>query len=327
MKKEEKMWAILLQLGSNRLGKPGECCPHPREEEEAYHTYVYSDRETWRNITEYLPSCGINTVVIDIGEALKLDSHPELAIPGSWEKQEFIEELHRLRSLGLTPIPMYNFSCTHNAWMQEYGNMVGTEIYNQVCDDIVCEAIEIFDKPEFFHLGLNNEIPQYQEHYPVKIVRAWGQKTQDALRLFRICMERGVRPWIWADLETVEAFGGKERFRENIPKEVLLSNRCFKMVVRVDGQEDAPTTKLYRELAEWGYEQIPTCYRWAWPFNAKQTLSYCRDYVEPCGIRGFMTASFLPVTEDYYYGLLYDADLLSEAKKYVYSEGDEYGYK
>ena len=199
----KKMWAILLHLGSNMWGKPGDCNPCPLEEEMAYHESLYCDKDTWRKVTEYLPQHGINTVVIDMGEAVKLDSHPELAVPGSFEKQEFIKELERLKSMGLTPIPKFNFSCAHNAWMQEYGNMVGTDVYEKVCEDIIRETIEIFDKPEFFHLGLNDENAEYQKYYPVKIVRSAPEKTQAALRLFRVCLEEGVRPWIWADVKTI----------------------------------------------------------------------------------------------------------------------------
>lgn len=314
------MWAVLLQLGNNVWTKPDDLSPHPVEEEEAYHTYVYSDRETWRKITEYLPSHGINTVVIDIGEALKFDSHPELALPGSWEKQEFKEELNRLRSLGLTPIPKCNFSTSHNAWMQEYGDMVGTELYNTVCEDIVREVIEVFDKPEFFHLGFNDENSEYQKYYPVKIVRTWGQKTDDAIRLFNICLEQGVRPWIWADFKTVEEFGGEERFCKYIPKEVLVSNRTKALVVHIDGEEDAPQTKQYRKLAEWGYEQVATCRRWNWYLNEKMTMRYCKEQVPEGSVIGFMTAPWLPVRPEHYEGILFTVDMLYNAKQFFFPE-------
>ena len=322
MKKNKQMWAFLLQLGHNIWAKPGDVTPYLLEDEEIYHDYVYSDRDTWRRVTEYLPKCGFNTVVIDIGEALKLDSHPELAVEGSWTKEEFKEELQRLRNLGLTPIPKYNFSTSHNAWMQEYGDMVGTELYRKVCDDIVKEVIEIFDKPEFFHLGLNDENPAYQKYFPIKIVRSWGEKMEDAVRLFNVCLEQGVRPWIWADVETVNEFGGPERFRKYIPKEVLVSNRTKKLVIRMEGSPDAPQTKQYLELADWGYEQVATCYRWEWFLNEKMTMRYCKDYVKEDSIIGYMTAPWLPVRPEYYEGILYVADTFRYARQIIFPEGE-----
>lgn len=44
--------------------------------------------------------------------------------------------------------------------------------YQQVCADIVDEMIDIFDKPEFFHLGFEEENVEYQKYYPVKIERS-----------------------------------------------------------------------------------------------------------------------------------------------------------
>ena len=320
MKKEDTMWAFLLQLGNNIWGKPDDISPHPLEDEESYHDYVYSDRETWRKVTEYLPKCGFNTIVIDIAEALKLDSHPELAVEGSWEKEEFKKELERLRNIGLTPIPKYNFSTSHNAWMQEYGDLVGTKLYKQVCEDIVREVIEVFDKPKLFHLGFNDENSAYQKYFPIKIVRSWGELMEDATSLFNICFENGVRPWIWGDVDTINAFGGKERFCKYIPKEVLISNRTKKLVIRMEGEPDAPQTRHYMDLAEWGYEQVPTCYKWEWFLNEKETMRYCKNYVAQDTIRGFMTAPWLPVRPEYYEGILYVADMFAHARKTIYPD-------
>ena len=99
---KEHMWAILLRLGVNTNAKPGDCRPYEMEDEFRYHEKLFCDKEIWHKVTEYLPEEGINTVVIDINEGVKLDSHPELAVPGSWEKEEFKEELRRLRALGLS---------------------------------------------------------------------------------------------------------------------------------------------------------------------------------------------------------------------------------
>ena len=160
-KKRPNMWAILLKIGVNTNAKPGDCRPYDMEDEYRYHEELFFDKEVWHKVTEYLPTQGINTVVIDINEGVKLDSHPELAVPGSLEKAEFIEELKRLRSLGLTPIPKFNFSSAHNAWLQTYAYQVGMPIYRQVCEDIVRETIEIFEYPAFFHLGFNSEDAKY----------------------------------------------------------------------------------------------------------------------------------------------------------------------
>ena len=91
--KKPDMWAILLRIGVNTNAKPGDCRPYDMEDEYRYHEELFFDKEVWCKVTEYLPTQGINTVVIDMNEGVKLDSHPELAVPGSLEKAEFINYL------------------------------------------------------------------------------------------------------------------------------------------------------------------------------------------------------------------------------------------
>ena len=153
-KMEQKMWAVLLHLGSNMWGKLGECHHYVQEETIVYHNNLYCDMDVWHKVTESLPQYGINTVLVDVGEAIRLDSHPEIAVEGSLTKEVMRNELLRLRELGLTPLPKLNFSCTHNGWLGKYNRMIGTEEYQKACAEIVEEIIDIFDKPEFFHLGM-----------------------------------------------------------------------------------------------------------------------------------------------------------------------------
>lgn len=314
---KQKMWATLLHLGSNMWGKPGECHHYVQEDSIVYHDKLYCDMEVWHKVTEFLPQCGFNTVLVDVGEAVRLDSHPELAVSGSLTKEEMKKELQRLRDLGLTPLPKFNFSCTHNGWLGDYNRMIGTKEYTKVCRDIVEEVIEIFDKPEFFHLGFEEENVEYQKYYPVKIERSWKQKTEDAKMLFDVCLKNGVRPWIWVDPQSIQGFGGTERFLENVPKEVLISNWWYADIY-YDGENERPGTKLYRQIDEWGYEQVPTCSTWTCIHNPKQTLKYCKEYLKDELVRGYMTAPWIMTREENYHGLLGDSHIFGQAKKSVY---------
>lgn len=316
-KNEQKMWAVLLHLGSNMWGKPGECHHYVQEETIVYHDNLYCDMDVWHKVTESLPQYGINTVLIDVGEAIRLDSHPEIAVEGSLTKEEMKSELSRLRKLGLTPLPKLNFSCTHNGWLGKYNRMIGTEEYQKACAEIVEEIIDIFDTPEFFHLGFEEENVEYQKYYPVKIERSWRQKTDDAVALFEVCRKKGVRPWIWVDPQSIEGFGGAERFQEHVPKDVLISNWWYDEIYYA-GEEESSYTKLYREIDEWGYEQVPTCSTWTCLQNPKQTLKYCKTYLNDELVKGFMTAPWLMTRKEYYHGLLSEALILGQAKKKFY---------
>jgi hypothetical protein len=197
--------------------------------------------------------------------------------------------------------------------------MIGTDTYYQVCEDVLVEMIELFDTPEFFHLGLDEERIQNQAYRPIATVRATYKQLEDANKLFKICLDRGVRPWMWIDDNAVTNFGGEEEFCAKIPKEVLISNWFYEGVFR-----NAHTDKiqLYNKLAEWGYEQVPTSSTWGrQPTNSRETMRYCKKTVKEESIRGYMTASWILTDPESYYGLLNDAWRFGCAKKTIY--GDE----
>ena len=102
------------------------------------------DEAVWRTLTECMQKVRMNMVVIDLGEAIQYQSHPELAVKGSWPVEKFRKELARLRAMGLEPIPKLNFSTTHDTWLKEYGRQVSTPTYYRVCADLVREVLREF---------------------------------------------------------------------------------------------------------------------------------------------------------------------------------------
>ena len=321
--RSNKIWAILLHLGCNMWRKDDPVTGANKDEEESiYRDFLYTDKETWQKVIDFLPSCGINTVLIDMGEGVQYDSHPELAVKGSWPKAEFRQELDRIRSLGLTPLPKFNFSAGHNAFLQEHAYTVGTDHYNQVCKDLIEEVIDLFDTPEFFHLGMEEEDMASQKNQPVAMIRPPYTKTADSLFLFDVCRSHGVRPWIWVDPHTIESYGGEEAFRDNIPKDVLLSNWYYGIIKNsADVCQTNPNAALHQKIGQWGFEQVPTVSTWSWYLNDKQTMRFCADHVEPESLRGFMTAPWLFSVPNNYYGLLNDAFVFGNAKQDIFGEG------
>lgn len=59
--------------------------------------------------------------------------------------------------LGIKLIPKLNFSATHDAWLGEYERMVSTKTYYTVCQDIINEIYEVFEHPDYIHLGMDEE--------------------------------------------------------------------------------------------------------------------------------------------------------------------------
>ncbi len=318
----EMMFATLLHLGSNMWQKKDHWSETVYDEEESiYRDSLACDKEIWRKVTDFLPSCGINTVLIDMGEGVRLDCHPELAVEGSWSKEEFRAELARLRSLGLTPLPKFNMSCGHNAWLKDYAYMVGTKTYYQVLKDIIEETIALFDTPAFFHLGLEEEDYQNQKHQPVAVIRSPEKRIRDAEFLFEICRAHGVRPWIWLNPACVESYGGEEAFKAAFPKDVLISNwRYGPIKDEPIGENSLPALQLYKKLADWGYEQMPTCSTWDFHLNPKMTMKLFRDHIDMAHVRGFLTAPWHIMVPKKYYAHLNDAFVFGNAKKKIFSE-------
>lgn len=322
MKQKDMMWTFMIKFGSNMWGKKTDVRSKYYLESD-YHDTMYTDKKTFQDVIDFLPQCGINTVMLDMGEGMKFDSHPELALPGSWEKAELKEELQRMREMGITPLPKLNFSAGHNAWLQQWGNMIGTDVYDQTCKELVEEMIDVFDTPEFFHLGLDEEL--YGEvtipERGIQIVRGPHRFVEDAKKLFEICRNKGVRPWIWMEAGGLKAFGGEESFRANVPKDVLISNwYYYQFELPETSKYRKATIELYKKLGEWGYEQLPCCSTWDNSSNIHQTMEYCKQEVAPESIVGYMSAPWIHTIPSNYYGLLHGAWKLACAKKDYYPE-------
>ena len=204
------------------------------------------DKKFFYELCEYLPSAGVNTVVLDLADGMIYDSHPELAIEGSLTKCEMREMISHLRNLGLDIIPKLNFSTCHDVWLKDYSRMISTPIYYQVCRDVIEEVAEVF-KPNHFHLGMDEENIQNQRNQMISIVRQHELWWHDFYYLVE-CVERvGARPWIWADY----FWSHPEECIEKMPKSVVMCGwyywKCF-------GEEIKNSKELQTMLA--GFERL-----------------------------------------------------------------------
>lgn len=168
IKNEGLMWGNLLHLGYNMWGE-SDCVKWDHYIEAS--PVLRFDKEIWDEILEQMVAAGMNTVVIDLGEGVRYESHPEIAVEGSWDVDYLRKELDKIRKMGLKPIPKLNFSAAHDEWLGEYSRCVSTKIYYQVCRDLINEVIEIFDTPELFHIGMDEETYLDQRFNTYAVVR------------------------------------------------------------------------------------------------------------------------------------------------------------
>lgn len=251
--------------------------------------YLRFDTSLWNDLLKKMADVGINMVVIDLGDGVKYESHPEIAVRDAWTVDYLRQELEKIRGMGMEPIPKLNFSTCHDTWLGPYSRCVSTDTYYEACRDIIAEVIEIFDKPRFFHLGMDEETADHQRYYEYVVIRQHDLWWHDFHFLVEEVEKGGARPWIWSDY----VWRHPETFFENMPKSVLQSNWYY----RAEFNEKINYVKAYLDLEEHGYDQIPTGSNWSVPENFQRTIAYCRKHIAPKRLLGFLQTVWKPTLE------------------------------
>jgi len=282
------IWAYLVHLGFNHWADreaPEWNLPHITAR-----PYMRFDRHLWDQLVPKIVDAGINMVVIDIGEGVRWQSHPEIAARDAWSVEQMKEELERLRSLGIEPIPKMNFSTCHDVWLGPYSRMVSSDKYYEVCSDLIGEAINLFSKPRLFHLGMDEETAGHQSRYDYVVIRQFDLWWHDLFFLVEQVEKNGSRAWIWSDYLWVHP----DRFWAKMPKSILQSNWYY----GESFAEDIQYVKAYLDLEEHGYDQIPTGSNWTVPTNFADTVKFARQHIAPERLKGFLQTVWRPMLED-----------------------------
>jgi hypothetical protein len=289
------MWAILLHFGVNiQSDIPVEKWGKYQGDDIKLMTaadHVRFDEGVFDRITDRMAAKGLNTIVIDLEEALYYPSHPELAVKGTWSVARFRRKLEQLRAKGLEPIPKLNFSTAHDIWLKDYHKMVSTPKYYQVCADVIADVIETFDTPRYFHIGFDEETFNHQKKHSIAIVRQGDLWWHDFLFIVNEIEKRGVRAWCWSD----KIWHAKDEFLKRMPKSVLQSNWYYGLSqIDLDKPQDRKEYgNAYLWLDEAGFDQVPTGSNWSTPENMAATAKFIKKTCKPENIRGFLAAPWV----------------------------------
>ncbi|MBE6590486.1 MAG: hypothetical protein E7646_00420 [Ruminococcaceae bacterium] len=287
---KEKLWTYLIHLNANMWpgGDPeSRIYLDPNADFYAASEKLSLEWDKFNQTLEYLPTQGINTLIIDLGNAIKYDCHPEIAMKEGLSKDEAKKLCDKVRALGMEPVPKLNFSCCHDPWLRKYSYMVGTEEYAKVCNELIDETCEIFDA-KYFHLGLDEENFALQGAYGIRHVRGAHFWWRDAHRLFERCEHNNARPWVWSD----DYWYHPEEFKKNMPKSVLQSNWNYDNISfgEKNGTYRKKEFQYYVDLDRLGYDQVPTCSTWASATNTDATFRMCKNDLSEEHFLGIMTA-------------------------------------
>ncbi len=287
-RRDEMIWACLLHMSYNMwLDREA---PEVTKEHIVARPYLRFDTKVWNALLKKMVEARMNMVVIDLGDAVKYESHPEIAVRRAWTVKRLRRELARLRKMGLEPIPKLNFSATHDAWLGPYSRCVSTDTYYGVCADLIAEVSDLFDRPRFFHLGMDEETARHQRNLEYVVIRQHNLWWHDLHFLIEQVEMAGVRPWVWSDY----LWNHPDEFFRKMPRSVLQSNWYYGS--KFDRRR--PHVRAYLDLEARGYDQVPTGSNWSHPENFERTVTYCARRIAPERLLGFLQTPWKPTLPD-----------------------------
>lgn len=299
-----KIWACLLHLSFNMW----EEYISPHRPFRGFRPDLELSESLWDDAILRMADMGVNMVVIDLGDAVRYDSHPEIAVKNAWSTARLREELRKIRRTGVEPIPKLNFSAGHDTWLGEYSRMVSTEKYYQVCSDLITEVCILFDKPRFFHLGMDEESADNQSYYKYIVVRQDDLWWKDFYFLVNEVEKQNCRAWIWPDYML---WHHPDQFFAKMPKSVVQSNWYYGETV----DEKQKAVKAYLDLEAHGYDQVPTgSFHSDNENNIFNTVQFCEKKLSPTRLLGFLQTIWKPTIEENRNRILKGIELIGTAK-------------
>lgn len=280
-----------------------------------YQPYLRWDQNLWEDLTNQIAAAGGNAVLLHLGDGIKYDSHPEIAVEGAWTPGELKAEIKRLKAMGIDLYPMLNFSSAHDLWLGKYHRMVSTPEYYAVCEDLIAEVAAIFDHPTYFSLGYDEETFGHQRWYEYAVVRQDDLWWRDFLWFVDQVEKHGCRNWIWSD----KIWDHNDEFLARMPKSVIQSNWYYPENFDLDvdlerakangieirepaaGAERTKTTPLraFLELERGGFDQIPAGSIDVSPDNFAGNVRFAQQHLPCSRTLGFMQTYWRPMLEEF----------------------------
>ena len=335
---KERIWGILLHLSPDVW--TGEWNTQSMGE-------VF-DEAVWLDLVDRTAKAGMNTIVVDVANAIRYDSHPEIAKEGAYSVDWMHKQVCLCREKGIALIPKLNFSTEHDAWLGEYSRMVSTSIYYAVAKDLIEEVYEIFDHPEYIHLGMDEESPECIKHSEYAVCRQ-GELYFHDLKYFCDCVAAlGAKPWIWSS----PLYDMSELFKEKISKDEIVISPYYYYAFRPEHYTRISSKKLYAEhyakyypdldiefveedpylvnfrlkalpMLEYGYQYIPCAsVDCRCDYNTKEIMEYFKKYANDDQILGYITAPWVMTVDNEKTRVYFEETfrLFREAREQVYGE-------
>lgn len=318
----DKTWCLLLSLSDNMWN---DSAVRPDCTGRRFYLKLNAEKKAWDEIVDFAAANGINAILVDVGDGIAYKSHPEIAVEGAWTPEYMNEEVKRLKQKGFAVYPKLNFSAAHDAWLGMYGRMLSTPDYYEVVKDLIHEVIDIFDTPELFHLGMNEEGESSQKLLDFACYRQYEMLWNDMNFMFDCVREKGVRPWIWADT----AWSDFEGFVENVGKDVLVSPWYYAHMFSdpaaplIDEPLHVAQRDSYKKLTEAGYDIVPSATNdLSLNYNLDHQIRFSAENAVAERVKGFLITCWRQTIERHKYRYFAALQNAGEMKK-KYFGGEE----
>jgi len=185
-----------------------------------------------------------NAVALGINAGFQFASHPEIAGPAAWTRQELGRVVKTCRENFIEPIPFVN-SYGHTGWLnlrhpelREDGDLNTLCVRNpetfKVLTDLYSELIGLFEPIRFFHVGMDEIRWKTLKVAPEKRcklcagVPKYQLVAEHIRRLHDWLAAHGARTMIWGDMLLPEHNGGPPfhtaRALPLLPRDIIVAN-------------------------------------------------------------------------------------------------------
>ena len=294
MENKNFMWAHLVHLGSNMWNEEGNTRGREHRSTPCASSVLRFDRELWDLHMQELKESGVNTLIVDVGEAMLYESHPEISAQGAFDKDRMLSELKKLRALGFEVIPKLNFSACHDAWLGDYSRMLSTPVYYRVCKELIDEVCKVF-KPKHFHIGMDEEVPGYQANFNMCIVRQFDLWWHDLYYLVDCVEKNGARAWVWSDY----MWNHTDEYLAKMPKSVMQNNWYYADPFNNLNESRENRLRCFDLLDEHGFDQVPAGSSYSLPDNFEQLTKFSKEHISTEHLHGMMQTVWERIDRDW----------------------------
>ena len=226
-------------------------------------------------VIDAIVEAGLNLLIIDCGDGVKYESHPELAREYTVPMTHLGRLVNRAQEKGIEVVPKLNFSHSslhrHNDWFRPYNEFFDNDEYWRIAFELIDELVQTCRPRRFFHIGMDEDHDRAHSQYIEAIVRLW-----DGLR------ERGLRPIIWND----SSHGG--RALVHAEKSQAAEKKIPKDIVQVVWDYSHAQPDVVGRLVSEGFEV------WGAPGESPEQVSKWRQIILRCGGQGLLGTMWVP---------------------------------